>query len=103
MNRTIVAGGQELRFDPRAIKRRINKATWNLLAGLAYSGEFDFAPTEMYWSLNHMVTPAEKSLVCLDCHGDSGRLDWQKLGYKADPMRVGSAGEPDKQEKVSMK
>ena len=23
---------------------------------------------------------------CLDCHGDNGRMDWQALGYKGDPM-----------------
>ena len=59
--------------------------------GLDYSGEYGFAPTEMYWRINHMVVPADNALKCLDCHGDNGRLDWQALGYKADPMRDKSA------------
>jgi hypothetical protein len=41
----------------------------------------------MYWRINHMVVPADKALDCLDCHGDNGRLDWQALGYAADPMK----------------
>ena len=55
-------------------------------SGLPYSGEYGFAPTEMYWRINHMVSPKEASLGCLDCHGDNSRLDWGKLGYQADPM-----------------
>jgi hypothetical protein len=55
-------------------------------SGLPYSGEYGFAPTEMYWSINHMVSPKEEALGCLDCHGDNGRMDWQALGYKGDPM-----------------
>lgn len=56
-------------------------------SGLDFSGEYGFTPTEMYWRINHMVVPADYALKCLDCHGDSGRMDWQALGYKADPMR----------------
>ncbi len=55
-------------------------------SGLPYSGEYGFAPTEMYWRLDHMVSPKEDALKCLDCHGDNGRLDWKVLGYKGDPM-----------------
>ncbi|SHI90435.1 octaheme c-type cytochrome, tetrathionate reductase family [Malonomonas rubra DSM 5091] len=58
-------------------------------SGLPYSGEIDFIATEMYWPINHMVSPAEKALGCLDCHGDEGRLDWKQLGYKGDPMQTG--------------
>jgi len=36
--------------------------------GLPYSGEYDFVETEMYWPLSHMVSPAEHSLKCIDCH-----------------------------------
>jgi octaheme c-type cytochrome (tetrathionate reductase family) len=60
-------------------------------SGLAFSGEYGFAPTEMYWRINHMVVPADKALGCLDCHGDNGRLDWKALGYSTDPMRDSSA------------
>ena len=53
---------------------------------LPYSGEYGFAPTEMYWRLDHMVAPKEQALNCLDCHGDNGRMDWTALGYKGDPL-----------------
>lgn len=58
---------------------------------LAYSGKYGFVETEMYWPINHMVAPASKSLRCTACHSRSAskRLDWEKLGYKDDPMRVG--------------
>ncbi len=55
-------------------------------AGLPYSGEYGFAPTIMYWRINHMVAPKAEALTCLDCHGDNGRLDWKALGYRGDPM-----------------
>ncbi len=57
--------------------------------GLPYSGEYDFAPTEMYWPLSHMVQPAEHALQCTSCHGEAGRLDWAALGYNGDPMNWG--------------
>lgn len=55
---------------------------WNLAAeagmkgvGLPYSGEFEFIETEMYWPINHMVSPADKALSCEECHvRDNGRL-----------------------------
>jgi len=55
-------------------------------SGLAFSGHYDFAPTEMYYPQNHMVVGKEKALQCPDCHGPSGRMDWQALGYPADPL-----------------
>ncbi len=43
--------------------------------GLSYSGNYDFIETEMYWPLNHMVSPKEQSLTCKDCHArEDGRL-----------------------------
>jgi hypothetical protein len=27
-----------------------------------------------------------QALRCLDCHREGGRLDWQELGYKRDPL-----------------
>ncbi len=36
--------------------------------GLPYSGEYGFIETEMYWPINHMVSPKENSLQCQDCH-----------------------------------
>jgi len=53
---------------------------------LAYSGDYGFAKTAMYWRINHMVAPKEQALNCLDCHGKQGRLNWQELGYKNDPL-----------------
>ncbi len=55
-------------------------------SGIPYSGEYGFAPTAMYWRINHMVSPKEDALSCLDCHDKSGRMDWKALGYKGDPM-----------------
>ena len=57
--------------------------------GLAYSGSHDFAPTEMYWTLTHMVRPKEMALQCNDCHGETGRMDWEALGYYGDPLTWG--------------
>ncbi|PLY02429.1 MAG: cytochrome C [Desulfuromonas sp.] len=59
--------------------------------GLEFSGEIGFAPTETYWAINHMVAKADEALDCLDCHGDSGRLDWAALGYKGDPLTTPGA------------
>ena len=41
---------------------------------LPYSGEYAFAPTEMYWPINHMVAPMDESLQCADCHSRDSRL-----------------------------
>lgn len=45
------------------------------IAGQPYSGKFDFVETEMYWPLNHMVSPKDKALSCVECHTRTdGRL-----------------------------
>jgi octaheme c-type cytochrome (tetrathionate reductase family) len=59
------------------------------ITGLAYSGQFDFAPTEMFWTLTHMVSAKEETLQCGDCHGDESRMDWEALGYPGDPIKWG--------------
>ena len=42
---------------------------------LPYSGGYGFVETEMYWPLNHMVSPKEQTLSCKDCHTrNDGRL-----------------------------
>jgi hypothetical protein len=56
---------------------------------MAYSGEYGFAETEMYWSLSHMIAPADNALQCKSCHSSEGRLDWVALGYPGDPMQWG--------------
>ncbi len=63
------------------------------ISGMAYSGEYGFAPTEMYWNLSHMVQPKENALQCQECHGDTGRIDWEALGYYGDPLRWGGRDE----------
>jgi octaheme c-type cytochrome (tetrathionate reductase family) len=55
-------------------------------SGQPYSGKYGFVATEMYWRQNHMVSPKEQALMCLDCHGDEGRMKWTELGYQGDPM-----------------
>jgi len=43
--------------------------------GLPYSGEYEFVETEMYLPLNHMVSPATKSVSCAECHNrDNSRM-----------------------------
>ena len=59
------------------------------VTGLAYSGQYGFAETYMYWPTTHMVQPAQNALQCESCHGESGRLDWEALGYPGDPVEWG--------------
>jgi octaheme c-type cytochrome (tetrathionate reductase family) len=55
-------------------------------AELEYSGKYGWIETEMYWKLNHMVSPKEKALKCTDCHGkgEDKRIDWESLVYRGD-------------------
>jgi len=42
---------------------------------LPYSGRYGFVETEMYWPINHMVSPKEKTVKCTECHTrENGRL-----------------------------
>ena len=75
-------GGYWKTFDWKSAAEKGSKANH-----IDFSGEFDFAPTVMYWRINHMVSPKEQALGCLECHGDNGRLDWQRLGYQGDPLK----------------
>jgi octaheme c-type cytochrome (tetrathionate reductase family) len=59
------------------------------ITGLAYSGQYGFTETQMYWPTTHLVQPKENALQCTDCHSAEGRLDWQALGYPGDPMEWG--------------
>jgi len=58
---------------------------------LPYSGRYGFVETEMIWPINHMVAPVAQTLKCRACHltGNSGRLDWNQLGYAGDPIKTG--------------
>ncbi len=40
--------------------------------GLPFSGKLGWIETKMYWPINHMVSPKEKSLQCTDCHTNNG-------------------------------
>jgi octaheme c-type cytochrome (tetrathionate reductase family) len=59
------------------------------VVGLDYSGQYDFAETDMYWPITHMVVPADNALTCTYCHGPEGRMDWEALGYYGDPVDWG--------------
>ena len=48
--------------------------------GWGYSGH-EFVETERYMGLFHEVAPAEQALECENCHSDSGRMDFDALGY----------------------
>ncbi len=39
-----------------------------------YSGEYGFVETEVYWPINHMVSPKSEALDCSDCHSRDGKL-----------------------------
>ncbi len=82
--KTVGEGGYWADFDwDQAFRLNVENS------GLAYSGEYDFAPTEMYWTQTHMVQPKDNSLQCYDCHGEDGRMDWEALGYFGDPLTWG--------------
>jgi octaheme c-type cytochrome (tetrathionate reductase family) len=82
--KTVGEGGYWTDFDWDQAARLGSEAI-----GLDYSGSYDFAPTDMYWTLSHMVQPTEHALQCNDCHGETGRMDWEALGYYGDPIRWG--------------
>ncbi len=45
------------------------------LVDLPYSGNYGFVETEMYWPVNHMVSPSSQTVGCAECHTrDNGRL-----------------------------
>lgn len=62
--------------------------------GQQYSGEYEFIDTIMYLTVNHEVAPKEQALgmdnQCNDCHHNEGAIDWQALGWSADPVQDGT-------------
>jgi octaheme c-type cytochrome (tetrathionate reductase family) len=81
---TATEGGYWFDFDwDKAF--RMGEAT----SGLKYSGHFGWVETTMHWPLSHMVAPSDQALECMDCHGQSGRMDFRALGYAGDPMEIG--------------
>jgi hypothetical protein len=88
--KTVGTGGYWTDFDWDEAARLGSKVT-----GLAYSGKFGFADTEMFWPLTHMVAPKAATLECQACHGEKGVLEWKVLGYPGDPIEWGGRGELD--------
>ena len=41
--------------------------------GLPYSGKYGFIETEMYWPINHMVSPKTSTVACTECHTREGQ------------------------------
>ena len=78
-------GGYWKEFDWDAALRLGEEVT-----GLPYSGDYDFAATEMFWPQTHMVATKDRALQCQACHAENGRMDWQALGYDGDPIKQGS-------------
>jgi hypothetical protein len=48
--------------------------------GWDYNG-YAFADTDRYMGLFHEVAPKENALSCMECHGNSDRMDFKTLGY----------------------
>jgi len=48
--------------------------------------DYEWVRVKRYMGIYHEVRPADKALQCLDCHREGGRMDWQALGYKKDPL-----------------
>ena len=63
-----------------------------LYTGQDFSGSHEFEDTTMLLSVNHEVSPKEMALGmdsdCGDCH-ESAHIDWQALGWTADPFNGG--------------
>ncbi len=48
--------------------------------------EYSWVRSKRWMGIFHEVQPAAHALKCLDCHREGGRMDWQALGYKRDPL-----------------
>ena len=88
--KTVGEGGYWTEFNWDQAFRLAEQVT-----GIPYSGSYGFTETSMYWPQTHMVAPSEQALLCTDCHGDAGRMDWVALGYPGDPILWG--GREDQQ------
>jgi octaheme c-type cytochrome (tetrathionate reductase family) len=45
------------------------------LVNLPYSGKYGFTETEMFWPVNHMISPKNKTVPCAECHTrNDGRI-----------------------------
>jgi hypothetical protein len=50
--------------------------------------DFTWEETIRYMGIYHAIPPAEDALQCDACHSEGGRMDWQALGYDADPYPI---------------
>ncbi len=58
-------------------------------AAVAYGDhhpDYEWVDVQRFMGIYHGVVPAAQALQCLDCHREGGRMDWQALGYKKDPL-----------------
>ena len=84
------AGGYWKTFDWETALRSGAEA-----ADLPFSGAFGWKTSEMLWPQNHMVQDKTRALGCADCHGPTGRMDWEALGYSGDPAFQGDRRQMD--------
>lgn len=49
---------------------------------------YGWTDTSRYMGIFHGVRPATQAVGCLECHGPNGRIEWQGLGYAADPLEL---------------
>ena len=50
---------------------------------------YGFADTDRFMGLFHEVAPKENALSCMECHGNSDRMDFKTLGYTVNEMHSG--------------
>ncbi|SIT70156.1 octaheme c-type cytochrome, tetrathionate reductase family [Ectothiorhodosinus mongolicus] len=59
----------------RALESGMRQANLSGQTSAEYSGQYGFVNTQMFWSVNHMVAPADEALSCASCHTTGGRLE----------------------------
>jgi hypothetical protein len=81
--------------------RLFPEETWHTIAKegmeamrLPYSGQYGWASTVSHRRLHHGIAPADKALVCTDCHGKYGRVNWGELGLSGDPWTGNASNVP---------
>jgi hypothetical protein len=65
-----------------AVKLGVTEVGWD------YNG-YKFVDTDRYMGLFHEVAPKENAVSCTDCHGSSGRMNFENLGYTPNEMYNG--------------
>ncbi|MDX1736388.1 MAG: hypothetical protein R3228_18565, partial [Halioglobus sp.] len=57
--------------------------------------DFVWEETIRYMGIYHAVPPASEALRCVHCHREGGRMNWEELGYAADPWSKKSREDKD--------